>query len=89
MSVAGMDRTINVKRVTDVVDSQINGTFEGWSGDTIFALTNGQVWQQSSYAYAYDYAYRPAVLIFRSPVTGSYVLTVEGSAETVNVRRLR
>jgi hypothetical protein len=75
--------------MTDVVDSQISGTFNGWSGSTTFTLTNGQVWQQSSYAYDYRYAYRPNVLIFRSPVTSSYVLTVEGSAETVNVRRIR
>lgn len=34
----------------DVIDSRIEGTFQGWRGDTIFKLTNGQIWQQSSYA---------------------------------------
>ncbi|MDR0881742.1 MAG: hypothetical protein LBP55_04270, partial [Candidatus Adiutrix sp.] len=33
------------------IESQIDGTFEGWSGETVFKLTNGQIWQQSSYAY--------------------------------------
>jgi hypothetical protein len=29
--------------------SEIDETFNGWSVDTIFKLTNGQIWQQSSY----------------------------------------
>jgi hypothetical protein len=29
-----------------VIHSQIEGTFEGWSGKTLFRLKNGQVWQQ-------------------------------------------
>ena len=47
------------------VDSQIDGDFEGWDGDTVFILMNGQVWQQSSYSYHYHYAYSPRVLIFK------------------------
>ena len=33
----------------DVIESKIDGTFEGWSGETIVILTNGQVWQQNEY----------------------------------------
>ena len=51
---------------SDIVESHIQGEFEGWSGDTIFALDNGQLWQQSSYAYMYHYAYRPKVTIIKS-----------------------
>lgn len=49
-----------------LVKSRINGTFEGWSGSTIFPLENGQVWQQSplDFDFYYHYAYRPAVTIF-------------------------
>jgi hypothetical protein len=42
-----------------VIESRIDGEFEGWEGDTIFKLENGQIWQQSSYAYTYHYSYRP------------------------------
>lgn len=52
--------------VGDVIESHIDGTFKGWDGDTIFKLTNGQIWQQSAYAYTYYYAYRPKVTIYRS-----------------------
>jgi hypothetical protein len=32
---------------SSVIESQIDGTFQGWSGETVFKLTNGQIWQQS------------------------------------------
>ena len=49
-----------------VIESQIDGEFEGWEGDTMFKLVNGQIWQQSSYAYTYSYAYMPDVMIYPS-----------------------
>jgi hypothetical protein len=70
-----------------VIESQIDGTFDGWSGETIFKLTNGQIWQQSSYAYTYSYKYRPDVLIY--PVAGGYELQVEGVDGRIRVTRLR
>lgn len=70
-----------------VIETCINGTFEGWSGDTVFVLCNGQVWQQSSYAYTYHYAYRPDVLIYGSD-TG-YQMQVDGVRGTISVVRLR
>jgi hypothetical protein len=69
------------------IESQIEGTFQGWSGDSIFKLTNGQIWQQASYAYTYHYAYRPAVII--APSGGSCKMTVEGVSDSIMVRRLR
>jgi hypothetical protein len=44
-----------------VVQSRIDGKFEGWTGNTVFVLTNGQVWRQARYAYKYKYAYNPKV----------------------------
>ena len=70
-----------------VIESQIDGTFEGWSGDTIFKLTNGQIWQQSSYAYTYHYAYRPEVTIF--PSGGGCKMKVEGVSSSIPVKRLK
>jgi len=72
---------------TDIIESQIDGTFSGWNGETIFKLTNGQIWQQSSYAYAYSYKYRPNVLIF--PSGGGFELQVEGMDQRINVVRLK
>jgi hypothetical protein len=69
------------------IESSIAGEFEGWEGDTVFVLNNGQVWQQDSYAYMYKYAYQPEVTII--PVQGRYVMLVDGVDEYVFVRRYR
>lgn len=74
-------------RSSEVVESQIEGEFNGWDGETIFKLTNGQIWQQSSYAYTYSYKYRPKVLIFSSG--GGYQLQVEGMDQRISVERLK
>ena len=70
----------------NVIESRIDGEFSGWEGDTIFKLQNGQIWQQSSYAYKYQYAYGPEVLIYKS---GSvYKMRVSGVDGEIVVRRL-
>ena len=71
-----------------VIESKIDGTFEGWEGETVFKLLNGQTWQQSSYAYTYHYSYMPDVLIYKSS-GGQYKMKVEGVGKTISVRRLR
>lgn len=71
----------------DVLESQIEGEFSGWEGETIFELTNGQIWQQSTYAYTYTYKYRPRVSIFR--VNGGFELQVEGMDQRIGVVRIR
>lgn len=69
------------------VASQIAGAFEGWSGQTVFRLRNGQLWQQNSPGYLYRYVYMPRVMIF-STVDG-YRIRVAGVSRTIPVRRLR
>jgi len=66
------------------VESRIAGTFEGWSGETVFLLDNGQLWEQSSYAYLYHYAYRPKVWITNTP--SGYILKVEGVSSEIYVK---
>lgn len=69
------------------IESRIDGTFEGWSGETVFKLLNGQIWQQSSYAYTYHYAYRPEVLIYAG--SGGCKMIVEGVSDSISVKRLK
>ena len=83
LKVAGHD--IPVRRVYDVIESQINGAFKGWSGDTSYELTNGQVWKQAHYSYKYRYAYRPVVTICN--INGVYVMSVDGLQ--TEVKRVR
>ena len=70
-----------------VVTARIDGEFTGWSGETVFVLTNGQVWQQAEYKYFYHYAYSPEVHIV--PSNGAYVLVVSGTSQVLRVRRLK
>ena len=72
---------------SNVVESQIDGAFEGWEGDTIVKLMNGQIWPQTEYHYHYHYAFMPDVLIYQA--TGGYKMKVEGVDKAVGVKRLK
>ena len=71
----------------DLIESQISGEFTGWEGETIFKLTNGQIWQQAAYAYTYSYKYMPKVMIF--PSRGGYEMQVEGIDNRIRVVRIK
>ena len=75
------------KGAGSLIESRIDGEFEGWDGETIFKLQNGQIWQQNSYAYKYKYAYSPRVLIFLDG--GVYRMRVDGVEDTISVTRIR
>ncbi|GAB2456375.1 hypothetical protein HD599_003231 [Conyzicola lurida] len=60
----------------------IQGSWEGWSGETIVELTDGSVWRQDEYRYEYRYAYRPAVTISHGK------MDVAGMSRPVRVRRI-
>ena len=87
MSVEGVSSSIRVEPVTEFVRTCIAGEFEGWDGDTVFNLCNGQVWQQASFSFMYRYRYRPDVLIYRDGLV--FRLKVEGIDRTIAVVRLR
>lgn len=69
------------------IESQIDGDFEGWSGETLFKLENGQIWEQAEYDYEYEYAYMPDVLIYQA--AGGCKLSVSGMDDTILVRRIK
>jgi len=70
-----------------VIESQVDDDFEGWEGETIVKLMNGQIWQQSEYYYHYHYAFMPEVLIYW---TGDeYKMKVEGIEKSVGVIQLK
>ncbi len=77
----------DIQSTSSVIESRIDGDFEGWDGNTIFKLLNGQIWQQTSYAYTYHYAFMPNIIIFKQD--GAYFLQVEGVSERIMVERLK
>ncbi len=72
---------------TPAIESTISGEFEGWEGETLFNLDNGQIWEQAEYDYMYSYQYRPDVTIYK--VSSGCRMKVEGEDETILVRRIK
>lgn len=69
------------------IESTISGEIEGWDGEAIFKLDNGQIWQQAVYDYTYFYAYRPDVTIYQT--SAGCRMKVEDETETVLVKRIK
>lgn len=69
-----------------VTDGRIDGNFEGWSGNTRFRFTNGQVWEQAVYKYRYHYAFMPRAKILSDG--GRFLLEIDGINERLPVRRV-
>ena len=70
-----------------VVESKIDGNFEGFEYENIYKLTNGQIWMQTSYDHEYHYAYRPDVIIFKDGI--NYKMKVEGAKKLIKVERIK
>ncbi len=66
-----------------VVQTCIDGEFDGWEGDTAFLLCKGDVVVQTDGKYTYHYAYRPAVTLVSSGTT--WIMSVEGISDTISV----
>lgn len=67
-----------------VVETCIEGDFEGWEGDTVFELCNGEIVVQIGGGYTYHYAYRP-----RATFVGSgsvWQMSVEGVRGSITVQ---
>jgi hypothetical protein len=64
------------------MQAYVNGSWSGWSGDTIVKLSNASVWEQAEYYYEYRYAYRPAVTI------SDGMMQVDGMNRAIRVRRI-
>lgn len=71
----------------EAIESNIDGEFHGWDGETIFKLTNGQIWQQAEYSYTYEYAYRPDVTIYKT--ASCWKMKVEDVSDTICVKRIK
>jgi hypothetical protein len=70
------------------IEARIDGDFEGWEGETIYKLGNGQIWQQASYHYHYHYAYAPEVTIY-STAEGCALRVAGDNDQPISVRRLK
>lgn len=76
IQVVGQAEIVPVREASNVIESKINGEFNGWEGETKYELTNGQVWKQADSKYKYKYAYMPSAVIYET--TSGMIMEVEG-----------
>ena len=74
----------------DSLVTRIAGKFTGWTGNTVFTLNNGQVWQQVDSAAQFEgiSLQDPEVTISPS-FMGSWMLRVNGYNSQVRVKRIK
>ncbi len=70
------------------VEAKITGEFNGWNGDTVFHLDNGQVWKQRLRGRNSASAESPEIVISKNWM-GFYRLTVVSSGRSVGVKRIK
>ena len=73
---------------TESITAAVVGGFQGWTGDTIFELDNGQVWQQTGTG-RYEYSGQDRAVIITRGFLGSFSLQPEGLNRTVRVQRIK
>ena len=76
------------KREAEVIKSRISGSFNGWSGRTLFRLENGQQWVQTDgELYVVPVVVGPEVEIIHSGI-GGWKLAVLPGGRWVRVKRV-
>lgn len=74
--------------IPEQITARLKGQFRGWTGDTVFRLDNGQVWQQRvGGKYRSKKLTDPEVIVQRG--RWGYYLKVVGVKRTIGVRRLQ
>ncbi len=70
------------------IEASINPPFNGWNGDTLFYLDNGQVWRQRLQGRYFHRGDDTAVVIEKN-LLGYYKMTLSSSGKSIGVTRLR
>jgi len=65
--------------VNPPITTQIDGYFRGWKNNRVFALTNGEFWQQITADNSIDTLYRPEVTLTNYLGTGTWRLYVNNA----------
>ncbi len=73
--------------VSEPFEAEIIGPFSGWSGKTVFTLSNGQVWRQRSGS-NYRHTAKGQAVAVKKNFMGLWTLTVLSSGRTVGVYRI-
>jgi hypothetical protein len=82
----GEDNPRGGNTMTGVLNSKIEGEFNGYNDGAVFRLANGQVCQQKRYKYKYKYKYRLSVQIAHNGT--EYMMHVDCMSEPIAVVRV-
>lgn len=74
--------------VSEPVKAKIQGSFYGWSGNTVFALDNGQVWRQRA-GNVYRHKGSDYKVELKRNFFGGWEMTMISSGKTVLVTRVK
>jgi hypothetical protein len=69
------------------IESRVSGEFEGWDGNTVVELQNGQIWKQRDRVYKYTYKISPKAIVYQSG-DGCH-MKVDGADQEILVERLK
>jgi hypothetical protein len=88
MKIEGIDRLIACNKLQEVIESNIDGDFKGWNGNTTFKLMNRQDWiQDLPTSPIFVNLFRPAVTIYLT--SEGYKMKIEGvNEDPILVKRL-
>jgi hypothetical protein len=83
----GIDQPVPAIKIQDIVESNIDGAFRGWEGNTSFKLQNGDLWVQDEVKTLFSpTTFNPSVYIYTSS-DGTYKMKVAGINETLQVKK--
>jgi hypothetical protein len=77
----GQQESVAVRQLQDVIESQIDGEFKGWEGNTEYRLANGQTWKQRSDNHTSRSADRPKVVVYKGE--SGWLMKVQGTTAKV------
>ena len=84
------DTSLNIANIsragTEIMFSNVSGSWEGWSGDTIVRLVNGEIWEQVGLGLSLSLGLGNEVFVYQK--NGMYYMAVEDEDEAVAVSRL-
>lgn len=72
----------------DVIESRIDGRFDGWGPNDRIQFANGQIWQISDNSSRMLDAVNPKVRVRRG-MLGAFYLEIEGTNHSPRVKRVR
>lgn len=75
-------------RADQIVRSRLLGSFRGWTGNTVFRLENGQVWQQTGGDRLAGVSLDSPEVTIEKSLFGAWYLSVEGYNSRAKVKRI-